>query len=206
MIGILALQGCVEPHARHLAELGIPCKKVRLAADLDGVRGLILPGGESTTMLHLMRVFQMVEPLQATARVIPFWGVCAGAILMAKELMGARGPGQVSLGIMDVTVERNAYGRQLESFTDDVELTGGVRESATFIRAPKFIAWGACVEVCGRYRNEVVFLSEGRHMMTAFHPELSENLYFHRLFAERAGFVNASATSQNTSARSRVSI
>ena len=184
MIGILALQGCVEPHERQLARLGL----VRLPADLAGISGLILPGGESTTMLHLLRVFDMVEPLKERAKEIPFWGVCAGAILMSRALSDAsvRAPGQFTLGIVDVTVERNAYGRQLESFTGDVTLTEGGCET-TFIRAPKFVAWGKSVRVAGTHKREAVFLESGAHMLTAFHPELSENLFFHETFARKCG-------------------
>ena len=184
MIGILALQGAVEPHEKHFHALGLKTLRVRQAKDLERVQGLVLPGGESTTMLHLLRVFAMVDPLVARAREIPFWGICAGAILMARELEGAsRGPGQFSLGIMDFSVERNAYGRQLESFTDDVLLTGGQRESSTFIRAPRFRSWGKGVKVLGERAGEPVFLGEGRHLVSAFHPELSTNLFFHEQFA-----------------------
>lgn len=192
MIGILALQGCVEPHEAHLEKLGIPHKRVRLPKDLQGIGGLILPGGESTTMLHLLRVFDMVEAVQKRAKEIPYWGICAGSILMARELVGkSRGPNQISLNIMDIIVERNAYGRQMESFTDGVELGDGSREEATFIRAPKFSAWGKNVRVAGNYGKEAVFLEEGQHMVTAFHPELSQNLFFHRYFAKKCGLAGS---------------
>ncbi len=203
MIGILALQGCVEPHERQLARLGVAARRVRLAADLDGISGLILPGGESTTMLHLLKVFAMIEPLQERASKILYWGVCAGAILMARSLAetSVRGPGQFTLGIMDVTVERNAYGRQRESFTDEVELAGGRRQSATFIRAPRFVAWGAGVSVAGSNDGEAVFLEAGAHMITAFHPELSENLFFHERFARKCGEVVGDAPAARHSLR-----
>ncbi len=185
MIGILALQGAVEPHENHFRALGLATLRVRCADDLKKVDGLVLPGGESTTMLHLLRVFAMLDPLVERSRAIPFWGICAGAILMARALEGAsKGPGQFSLGIMDFTIERNAYGRQLDSFTDNVELSDGRRELATFIRAPKFRNWGPGVSVLGSYDNEPVFLGDGRHWASAFHPELSQNLYFHEQFAK----------------------
>ena len=185
-IGILALQGCVEPHEKHLAALGVPSLRVRNRAQLEAVDGLILPGGESTTMLHLLRVFDMVDLFCQRAAEIPYWGVCAGAILMARELEGTvRGPGQKGLNIMDVAVERNAYGRQLESFTDKVELSDGRVEMATFIRAPKFRHWGESVTVLGHTAGEAVMLAQGRHLMTAFHPELSASSWCHEFFLER---------------------
>lgn len=177
----------MEPHERHLSALGVESLRVRTSEDLNKVNGLILPGGESTTMGHLLKVFAMEDAVRERAQKIPYWGICAGSILMAKEIQGkVKGPGQAPLGIMDLVVERNAYGRQLESFTAPIEIDDGSREASTFIRAPKFASWGANVKVRGRYQGEAVFLDEGRHMVTAFHPELSENLFFHKLFLARA--------------------
>jgi pyridoxal 5'-phosphate synthase pdxT subunit len=178
-VGILSLQGCVEPHAVHLRQLGVNVRYVRQARDLEGIGGLILPGGESTTMLKLARQFELWDKLQALSAAIPFWGVCAGSILMAREV---ENPSQESLGIMDIQVRRNAYGRQIDSFQQDIELGGGRMEQAVFIRAPKFVSWGAGVQVSGRVAGEAVFLEEGRHMVTAFHPELSPSLWFHEHF------------------------
>lgn len=186
VVGILALQGCVEPHERHLAKLGASFIRVRKANDLSQVSGLILPGGESTTMLKLLEIFSLIEPLKERARTIPLWGICAGSILMAREISeDSRAPGQYSLGLMDFSVSRNAYGRQLESFSDGILLEDGRQEVSTFIRAPKFLTWGPFVKAVGRCRGETVFLEEGKNMVTAFHPELSDNLFFHDHFLQK---------------------
>lgn len=178
VVGVLSLQGCVEPHSRHLKALGVEPRLVRLPQDLNGISGLILPGGESTTMLKLAKQFDLWLPLQEKAKEIPFWGVCAGSILMASEV---ENPKQESLQVMDVKVRRNAYGRQLESFQQDIDLGNDV-EQAVFIRAPKFVSWGPKVNVVGRVREDAVFLAEGKHMITAFHPELTESHWCHERF------------------------
>ncbi len=178
MIGILALQGCVEPHAIHLRALGAEIRYVRTRDDLENLHGLILPGGESTTMLKLLHQFGLWEALPPLAEKIPFWGICAGAILMARTV---ENPQQPSLNILDIAVKRNAYGRQLESFQGAVEVDGN-EEAAVFIRAPKFLRWGPEVQVAGFIGEEAVFLKSGRHMVTAFHPELTESGWCHRRF------------------------
>jgi 5'-phosphate synthase pdxT subunit len=177
-IGILALQGCVEPHAEHLRRLGVEARLVRQRKHLGGIQGIILPGGESTTMLKLAHQFGLWEELRELGGKIPFWGVCAGAILMAKQV---ENPRQESLGTIDLHVRRNAYGRQVDSFQQEIEL-GGAVETAVFIRAPKFVSWGKGVAVAGRVSGEAVFLESGRHMVTAFHPELSESPWCHERF------------------------
>lgn len=181
MIGILALQGCLDPHAKHLASLGEEVLFVKTPSDLSKVDGLILPGGESTTMIKLAGFFGLWKPLEERAREIPYWGICAGSILMAKAV---ENPSQASLGVMDLTVRRNAYGRQLESFQQLVDL-GSSQEEAVFIRAPKFLSWGSGVAVKGTVNGEPSFLDDGRHMVTAFHPELTESPWFHRIFLAR---------------------
>jgi 5'-phosphate synthase pdxT subunit len=177
-IGILALQGAVEPHAQHLRKLGAEPVYVRLPHDLEGISGLILPGGESTTMLKLAKQFDLWEPLKERAAEIPYWGICAGSILMAKSV---ENPNQESLGVMDIAVKRNAYGRQLESFQQELQTDSGP-QAAVFIRAPKFTSLGRGVHVAGTLAGEAVFLEEGRHMVTAFHPELTDNSWFHQRF------------------------
>lgn len=183
-VGILSLQGCIEPHANHLRALGAEVVFVRNPSDLDGIDGLILPGGESTTMIRIAKMYDLWEPLREAAKRMPFWGICAGSILMASKV---ENPEQESLGVMDLHVRRNAYGRQLESFQATVDLTGGGHEPAVFIRAPKFTAWGRGVVVAGKIGQEISFLDDGKHMVTAFHPELTESGWFHKLFLARAG-------------------
>jgi 5'-phosphate synthase pdxT subunit len=181
VVGILALQGCLEPHEKHLRALGADVRLVKSAADLADVSGLILPGGESTTMLKLAKQFGIWDALKARAKEIPYWGVCAGSILMARAV---ENPAQESLDVMDVVVARNAYGRQTESFQGEVSVGDG-RRAAVFIRAPKFKSWGASVSSCGRVGDEAVFLESDRHMVTAFHPELTEDSWFHVRFLEK---------------------
>jgi 5'-phosphate synthase pdxT subunit len=181
MIGILALQGCLDPHAKHLASLGAKSLLVKTNSDLALAKGLILPGGESTTMIKLAKAYGLWDRLQQRAAEIPYWGVCAGSILMAKAV---ENPAQESLGVMDVVVRRNAYGRQLDSFQASVDL-GSQSEPAVFIRAPKFVSWGPGVAVKGFVAGEPAFLDDGRHMITAFHPELTESPWFHELFLAR---------------------
>ncbi|MGZ3720016.1 MAG: pyridoxal 5'-phosphate synthase glutaminase subunit PdxT, partial [Bdellovibrionota bacterium] len=179
VVGILALQGCVDPHADHLRHLGAEPRFIYKKENLPGIQGLILPGGESTTMLKLAQELGLWAELQRLSAQIPFWGICAGAILMAKQV---ENPEQPSLGVMDLRVRRNAYGRQLDSFQQDVELTGGGAEPAVFIRAPKFVSWGAGVQVLGKVNGEASYLDDGRHMVTAFHPELTDSSWCHERF------------------------
>lgn len=181
IVGVLALQGAIEAHVKHLQRLGVEPRLVKLRADLDAVRGLILPGGESTTMIKLAKQLGLWEALSGRAREIPYWGVCAGSILMAKEV---ENPTQESLAVMDFCVRRNAYGRQLESFQQEL-LVDGKPEQAVFIRAPRFVSWGPGVKVRGGVGDEPSFLDDGHHMVTAFHPELTPSSWCHELFLKR---------------------
>lgn len=183
-IGILSLQGCVEPHADHLRALGAEPRPIYKAADLAGIQGLILPGGESTTMLKLAMEWGLWEPLREKAKEIPYWGICAGSILMASEV---ENPQQPSLGVMQIKVRRNAYGRQVDSFQQSISLKEGsaIDAPAVFIRAPKFVSWGSGVNVAGEVNGESVYLDDGRHMVTAFHPELTSSHWCHERFLKR---------------------
>ncbi len=182
-VGILSLQGCVEPHAEHLKAIGLEPLSIFKARDLDSIHGLILPGGESTTMLKLAMEWGLWEALSSKAKEIPFWGICAGSILMAKEV---ENPAQPSLGVMDLKVRRNAYGRQVDSFQGSIELSEGKEEApAVFIRAPKFVSWGSGVRVAGKVGGECVYLEDGQHMVTAFHPELTSSHWCHERFKKR---------------------
>lgn len=185
VIGILALQGCLSPHVKHLKALGVSARYVRLPADAEGIQGLILPGGESTTMIRVAKESGLWDLLPSLAKEIPFWGICAGSILMAQAV---ENPAQESLNAMDITVRRNAYGRQLESFTTELDVPGlaaGEKAEAVFIRAPKFLQWGSGVKVRSEVKGEAVFLDDGKHLVTAFHPELTENSWCHKIFLQR---------------------
>jgi 5'-phosphate synthase pdxT subunit len=167
-VGILALQGAVDPHKQHLKSMGVEPVEVRT---LDALRkadfaGLILPGGESSTMLRLLNTFGMKQALADYAKTRPVWGICAGSILMAKNV---ENPAQESFGFIDLDVRRNAYGRQLDSFTTEL---AGMREAA-FIRAPQFKRVGQGVKVVASHNGDPVWVDQGLHMATSFHPELA---------------------------------
>lgn len=181
-IGILALQGCCSPHERMLASLEVATKRILYPRDLEEVQGLIMPGGESSTMLKTASP-ELLEALSAFSKTHPVWGICAGCILMAKEV---RNPSQPSLGIMDITVVRNAYGAQNESFIDSLEVAiePPTTVEAIFIRAPQIVETNDC-RVLATCRGLPVMLSQGLHMVTTFHPELTNNKEIHQYFVER---------------------
>ena len=182
-IGVLALQGGFAPHRDVLRRLGADVAEVRRVAQLDALDGLVIPGGESTTLLNLMGDEPWFEALRAFhTRGGRMLGTCAGGILLSRE---ARGPTQPSLGLLDVAVERNAYGRQVDSFeaTVDCPAAGGpVR--AVFIRAPRFLALGPGVETIARFDGEPVMVRQANVLAMTFHPELVADDRIHRLFLE----------------------
>lgn len=185
-IGILALQGATEVHRSHFKCLNATTKSIRLPQDLSGIDGLVLPGGESTTMFHLIEEFQMKEAIKEISTSIPFLGVCAGAILMSSELEQSKDSGiESTLKIFPVRTKRNAYGRQLESFSAKINLKNGDFIETTFIRAPSFISWGESVRAEAHFKEDAVYLENDMHMITSFHPELSSNLYFHEHFLKK---------------------
>ncbi len=164
-VGILALQGAVEPHRPHLEALGCDLREIRAPVALDGCDALILPGGESSTMLRLIDLFGLREPLSTFMDQRPVWGVCAGCILLAREV---RHPGQWSFGKLDITAERNAYGSQVESHEAEVE-----GFPVAFIRAPIIRRTGPGVTCLALHRGTPSWVCEGRLMATTFHPELA---------------------------------
>lgn len=186
-IGVLALQGDFEAHERALARAGAQVVQVRTAGELDGLDGLVIPGGESSTMLKLLNGMGLMEPLREFGERKPVFGTCAGAILLATEVTN---PVQESLRLMDIGVERNAYGRQLDSrivrLPSDDERLGGELE-AVFIRAPIIRRVGGDARVLARYNGDPVLVEQGRHLVATFHPELSENNAVHALFLQKAG-------------------
>ena len=178
IIGVLALQGDFEAHRKALERAGARAVEVRGAAELEQVGGLVIPGGESTTMLKLLRSDNLLELLREFGRHRPIFGTCAGAILLASRVTH---PEQESLGLVDIDVERNAYGRQLESHVALVDIEGGPLE-AVFIRAPIIRRAGPGVRVLARYNGDPVLVEQGIHLVATFHPELTEDSRVHRLF------------------------
>jgi 5'-phosphate synthase pdxT subunit len=193
-VGILGLQGAIEPHEQRLSELGIPHLRITKSSHLEQIDAIILPGGESTTMLKLLNTQQLFEPLKEFCLHHPVWGICAGAILLAKEVVN---PAQQSLGILDIRAERNSYGSQLDSFSGTIDpvaplegampLEGAIE--VDFIRAPRlFPMSGIDTKVHGvkpiyTYKGTPVGFVQGRCIVTAFHTELRRNyiLYKHLL-------------------------
>jgi len=182
LTGILALQGDFEAHGWALERAGARCVEVRSAQDLERVDRLILPGGESTTMLKLLRAEKLLEPLRRFGERRPIFGTCAGAILLARRVTG---PEQESLGLMDLDVERNAYGRQLDSRVVRLQEAEGGSLEAVFIRAPIIRRVGPGVRVLARYDGDPVLVEEGLHMAATFHPELTQDPRVHSLFLEK---------------------
>lgn len=183
IVGVLALQGAFREHRRALERLGVTAREVRLPRDLEGVDALVIPGGESTTMAKLMRAYDMDDAVIAFVRGGgPIWGTCAGAIAVATEIDGH--PEQPRLGLLDMTVARNAYGRQVASFEAELDVDGleGGPFRAVFIRAPRIMRIGPDVGVLARYGEDPVMVASGRILATVFHPELSGDDRIHAWF------------------------
>jgi 5'-phosphate synthase pdxT subunit len=184
-IGILALQGAFIEHEKMLLQLGVQTQQVRLPGQLDDLDGLIIPGGESTTIGKLATDYGLLEPLRSFSAHKPTWGTCAGMIFLAKDIgIGA----QPILGVMDITVNRNAFGRQLESFELDLNITGldQVPFHAVFIRAPLVTAVNDdAVEVLAQLADGgIVAVRQGHLLATAFHPELTGDSRLHQYFCD----------------------
>jgi 5'-phosphate synthase pdxT subunit len=190
VIGVLALQGDVREHLAVLSAQGADAVTVRRPEELDGVDGLILPGGESTTMIKLADRFGLLEPLRkAVGSGLPAYGTCAGMILLADRLLDAP-PDQQTVGGLDVTVRRNAFGRQVDSFEGDIVFAGlDGPLHAVFIRAPWVEEAGDAVEVLGRVEGgpadgRIVAVRQGNVMATSFHPELTGDRRVHAMFVD----------------------
>lgn len=172
-IGVLALQGAFREHARALRALGAEVIEVRQPTDVDGLDGLVIPGGESTTITLLAESFGLDSALREFEK--PVLGTCAGTIVLDRE----------HFGLADVEVDRNAYGRQVKSFEADIELRDdAVPLRGVFIRAPRIRAIGPGVEVLGEHEGDPVLVREGRFLLATFHPELTDDLRVHDLFLE----------------------
>ncbi|MBA3469285.1 MAG: pyridoxal 5'-phosphate synthase glutaminase subunit PdxT [Herpetosiphonaceae bacterium] len=187
-VGILALQGAFAEHETMLHNLGVTTTQVRLPAQLEQIDRLIIPGGESTAIGKLLETYQLLEPLKARAQAgMPVWGTCAGMILLAREITEGRREGQPALGLMDITARRNAFGRQLDSFEQalSVPMLGEEPFPAVFIRAPQIDRVGPDVEILAELEDgRIVAARQGHFLATAFHPELTRDDRFHRLFLE----------------------
>jgi 5'-phosphate synthase pdxT subunit len=186
-VGVLAMQGAFIEHEKALARVGVEPVEVRLPEHLEGLEGLIIPGGESTTIGQVAEQWGLLDPIRDFARSgQPLWGTCAGMILMAKEVVDAI-PGQPILGVMDVAVRRNVFGRQVDSFETDMEMPvlGDPPFHAVFIRAPLIERVGKGVEILAQFEDgTVVAARQGNLLATAFHPELAEDDRFHRYFVD----------------------
>ena len=184
-IGVLALQGDFLAHIVAFGYAGVDAREVRRCGELRGLRALVIPGGESTTLLNLMADEPWFSELKNFHREGgALFGTCAGAILLSKRVLN---PEQPSLGLLDTVIERNAYGRQKESFEKWLDLPQlGGPISAVFIRAPRFRSVGPEVEVLCRLDDEPILVRQGRILAGTFHPELTENGRLHRYFAEMA--------------------
>ncbi len=196
LVGVLAVQGDVREHCAALIAAGMAVRTVRRPSELEGLSGIVLPGGESTTIDKLTRAFELREPLCALLKAgLPAYGSCAGMILLADRLLGAA-PGQQTFGGIDMTVRRNAFGGQIESFEEDLDFAGvdGGSMRAVFIRAPWVEDVGPGVEVLASIRSagsvggsadrRIVAVRQDNLIATSFHPEIAGDYRVHRLFAD----------------------
>lgn len=186
MIGILDLQGGVAEHHHHLALLGVATRRVKGETDMVGLSGLIIPGGESTCISRLMRIFSLDTSIrEAYSRGMKLWGTCAGAIILAAEIIGE----EPHLGLIDITVERNSFGSQLDSFTAEAHIPriSPTPLPLTFIRAPKILRVGPGVTILLEMDDYIAAAETEGVLVTIFHPELTGSLAFHHYFAEKCG-------------------
>jgi pyridoxal 5'-phosphate synthase pdxT subunit len=182
-IGVLDLQGAVVPHREKLEALGVTPVLVKVPADLHSISGIILPGGESTAMIHLLKLNGLWEPLKDFTRVKPTWGVCAGAILLAAKVTC---PTQECFHAIEMSIERNAYGRQIDSFVGEIEPTGdwisGNKLEAVFIRAPRISDVNGSVKTLFTHAGRPVLVQQTHCLASTFHPELSQSNDIHNYF------------------------
>lgn len=184
-IGILALQGAVEPHEEKLKKLGVPSVQVRRSHHLEDLAGIILPGGESTTMIHLLKLNGLWDDLKLFVTQKPAWGICAGSILLAKRVTH---PIQISLEAMDIEVERNAFGRQTESFFAELTPTknwDGRGVEGVFIRAPRIRHTEGEIKTLFEHQGEPVMVEERNLLASTFHPELTDSTTIHEYFLRK---------------------
>ena len=185
LVGVLALQGAFAAHQRALESAGATTRQVRQPGDLGGIDALVMPGGESTTMSRLLTTSGLFDDIKALlSDGLPVLGTCAGMILLATEVLDGR-PDQLSFGAIDITVQRNGYGRQIDSFETDLDVVGfDAPFHAVFVRAPKVIAIGTNVEVIAEYDGVPVVVRQGHVMVASFHPELTGDGRLHAKFLQ----------------------
>jgi 5'-phosphate synthase pdxT subunit len=185
LVGVLALQGAFVAHERALAIAGATTRQVRQPADLEGLDGLVMPGGESTTMSRLLTTSGLYDEIKARlSDGLPVFGTCAGMILLATEVLDGR-PDQRSFGAIDVSVQRNGYGRQVDSFEADIDVIDFDHTfHAVFIRAPKVVGVGPNVEVLAEHDGVPVVARQGHVMVASFHPELTGDARLHARFLQ----------------------
>ncbi|VWX38529.1 pyridoxal 5'-phosphate synthase glutaminase subunit PdxT [Exiguobacterium oxidotolerans] len=182
VIGVLGLQGAIREHLEMLASLGVKTRIVKSAGDLEGLAGLVLPGGESTTMRRLIDRYALLAPLRQKINTLPMFGTCAGMILLATELE----QGDVHLGAIPMKVKRNAFGRQVDSFETMLAVEGiEVDIEAVFIRAPYVERIDQATRVLARIDDEIVVVETDMHLACSFHPELTNDTRLHRYFIEK---------------------
>lgn len=181
-VGVLALQGAFFEHEASLRKCGAQPLQIRSVQEMDDIEGLILPGGESTTIGKLMQEYGLIEKIRARhAEGMPIWGTCAGMILLAREIAEMD---QVSLGLMDIAVRRNGFGRQVDSFETELKVEGINHCRGVFIRAPYVErVWGDA-QILAYYEDKIVMVQEGKLLATAFHPELTDDPSIHSYFLE----------------------
>jgi 5'-phosphate synthase pdxT subunit len=183
IVGVLGLQGAVREHVRSLTQLGVETRVVKTVEDLDGLAGLVLPGGESTTISLLAEEGFLAVLRELAATGLPMFGTCAGMILLAREVVGRAAP---HIGAIDITVERNASGRQVDSFEMTLEVDGiGIDVPAVFIRAPYITRVGPGVTPLAVHVGVVVMAEQGKIVVASFHPELTADLRVHRYFLDK---------------------
>jgi 5'-phosphate synthase pdxT subunit len=183
MIGVLALQGDFREHKQVFETLGTKVKEVRLPQDLENLQGLVIPGGESTTMTKLIKIYGFdtaIAEFYQQGRAI--WGTCAGAIVIARDVVGY--PDQPRLNLLDISVERNAYGRQVDSFEADVDIENIGIFHTIFIRAPRITRAGPQIKVLAQYKENPIMVLKDKVMATVFHPELSNDTRIHQYFLD----------------------
>ena len=183
-VGVLALQGAFREHCKLLKDCGAKSREIRKPEELEGIVGLIIPGGESTTIGRLMVEFNLLEPIkELAARRIPIFGTCAGMVLLAKEIEGSHQP---RLGLMDMEVVRNGFGRQTESFETDLEISAlGIKPfRGVFIRAPYIKKVSPNIGILASFEDKIVFVRQGNLLACSFHPELTDDTRVHQYFLE----------------------